>query len=153
MTSSRGWSWELDDPSEFPMLRSRRYATWAIRDLDLEGGNEVDYVGAVTTAFRASEQPPWPHVREFVRDKGIDPSTTAFADFFPDRNGSFLSVFVSADTRTFAFCVLYLGDPEHPSPWNQIKFFDWRELSEPETRKPHEDQIRIAVGLLKKEST
>jgi len=64
----QGWSWELDDPSEFPMLRSRRYATWAIRDLDLEGGDEVEYVRGVTTAFRASEEPPWWRMRELVRE-------------------------------------------------------------------------------------
>ena len=144
-----GWSWELDDPSEFPMLRSRRYATWVIRDVGLEGGDEVDYVRGVTTAFRASEEPPWPRVREFVRDKGIDPSAAVLADFFPDRYRSFLGVIVSADGRAFGFCLLYFGDPEHRSPWDQIKLFDWRELLEPEARNPHEEQIRIGMKLLK----
>lgn len=148
-----GWSWELDDPSEFPMLRSRRYATWAIRDLDLEGGDEVDYVRGVTTAFRASEEPPWPQVRESVGDRGIDPGAAVLADFFPDRYGSFIGVIATAYGRAFGFCLLYFGDPDHPSPWHQIKFLDWRELSEPEARKPHEEQIYIGARLLEKGST
>jgi hypothetical protein len=135
-------------PSEFPRLRSKRYATWAIRDLRLEGRDKADYVRGVTTAFRSSEEPPWPRVREFVRDKGIDPSAGVLADFFLDRYGSFLGVIVSADGRAFGFCLLYFGDPEHPSPWDQIKLFDWRELSKPEARKPHEDQLRIGMELL-----
>ena len=58
--------------------------------------------------------------------------------------------------RAFGFSLLYFGDPEHPKPWDQIKLFDWdqiklfdwRELSEPEARKPHEDQIRLGMELL-----
>jgi hypothetical protein len=64
-----------------------------------------------------------------------------------------LGVIVSADDRAFGFCLLYFGDPEFPSPWVQIKLLDWRELSEHEARKPHEEQIRIGIGVLEKEST
>jgi hypothetical protein len=46
-----------------------------------------------------------------------------------------------------------LGSSEHPSPWDQLFLFHWRELSELEASKPHEEQIRIAIGLLEKEST
>jgi DNA-binding CsgD family transcriptional regulator len=148
-----GWSWELDDPSEFPMLRSRRYATWAIRDLNLKDGDEVDYIRGVTTAFRASEERPWPRMRELVREKGIAPSAAALADFFPDRYRSFIGVIVTADGRAFGFGLLYFGDPEHPSQWDRIFLLDWRELSEPKARKPHEEQIGIASELLEKEST
>jgi hypothetical protein len=144
-----GWSWELDDPSEFPMLRSRRYATREIRDLRLASGDEADYVRGVTAALRASEEPPWPRVRELVIDKSIDPSAAVLADLFPDRYGSFLGVIVSADGRAFGFCLAFFGDPEDPSSWDAIKLFDWRELSEPEARKPHEEQIRIGMELLK----
>jgi hypothetical protein len=143
-----GWSWELDDPSEFPMLRSRRYATWAIRDLNLRDGDEVDYIRGVTTAFRASEERPWPRMRELVSEKGIDPGAAALADFFPDRYRSFISVIVTADGRAFGFSLLYVGDHEHPAQWDRTFLLDWRELSEPETRKPHEDQIRIGMKLL-----
>jgi hypothetical protein len=148
-----GWSWGLDDPSEFPLLRSRRYATRVIRDLGLEGGGEADYVRGVTAALRTSEEPPWPRIRELVKDKGIDPSAAVLADFFPDRYGTFLGVIVGAHGRAFGFCLLFFGDPEDPSWWNPIKLFDWRELSEHEARKPHEEQIRIGIGVLEKEST
>jgi hypothetical protein len=113
------------------MLRSRRYATWAIRDLNLKDGDEVDYIRGVTTAFRASEERPWPRMRELVREKGIDPGAAALADFFPDRYRSFIGVIVTADGPAFGFSLLHFGDPEHPSQWDWIFLLDWRELSEP----------------------
>ena len=149
-----GWSWEVDDPSEFPLMRSRRHATRVIRELRLEGTDEAEYVRGVTAGFRTSEELPWPRIRELLRDKGVDPSASVLADFFPNRHASyFLGVIVSADRRAFGFCLMFSGDPEHPAPWDRIKLFDWRELSDREDRKPHEEQIRIAVGLLEKEST
>jgi len=130
-----GWSWDVDDPAEFPLLRSRRHATRVIRDLALGGGDESDYVRGVTAALRASQEPPWPRLRELVRNEVIDPSAAMLADFFPNRLGSsFLGVIVSSDRRAFAFCLMFSGDPEHPSPWDRIKLFDWRELSEPRNR-------------------
>lgn len=75
------------------------------------------------------------------------------ADFFPDRYRSFIGVIVTADGRAFGFCLLYFGDPEDPSPWHRIYLLDWRELSGPEARKPHGEQIAIAGELLEKESS
>jgi hypothetical protein len=51
-----------------------------------------------------------------LANKGIDPSAAVLADYFPDRYRSFLGVIVSADGCAFSFCLVYFGDPEHPSP-------------------------------------
>jgi len=103
--------------------------------------------------FRASEELPWRGVRELVGDKeGNRPERhCVFADLLPGSVRILPRRHREHRRPAFGFCLLCFRDPEHPSPWDQIKL-DWRELSL-EARKPHEDQIRIAVGLLEKEST
>jgi DNA-binding CsgD family transcriptional regulator len=145
-----GWSWDVDDPSEFPLLRSRRHATRVISELGLEGGDEADYVRGVTAALRESGQPPWPRMRGLVKDKEIDPSAAVVADFFPNRHRSFLGVILSPEGHPFGFCLLFFGDPDDPSSWSTMKLHDWRQLSEPEARKPYEDQILIGMNVLKR---
>jgi hypothetical protein len=101
-----GTSWTDSSPQATRSPIDQGSVLSSRKDLGLEGGDEVDYVRGVTTAFRASEETPWPRVREFVRDKGIDPSAAVLADFFPDRHRSFLGVIVSADGRAFGWAIM-----------------------------------------------
>jgi hypothetical protein len=121
-----------------------------ISELGLEGGDEADYVRGATAALRGSGQPPWPRMRGLVKDKGIDPSTAVMATSSRIGNRSFLGVILSPGGHLFGFCLLFFGDPDDPSSWSTMKLHDWRQLSEPEARKPYEDQILFGMNVLKR---
>lgn len=147
-----GWSWDIEEASELPMLRSRRHQASIVRLLGLdEAVDEADYILGVTAALRKSEDPPWPWVRELVFERGVDPRTAILADLFPTRHhGGFLSVVITSEDRAFAFYLGYAGDPDVPSQWEGLlELSEWRELTTPEDQEPYEEQIEIGRQLLK----
>ena len=135
------------------MLRSRRYATWAIRDLNLKDGDEVDYIRGVTTAFRGERGTPVAAHARIGQREGDRSGHGCVGRLLPGSVPIVHRRYRDRRRPRLRFGLLYFGDPEHPSQWDRIFLLDWRELSEPNARKPHDEQIGIAGELLEKEST
>lgn len=149
----QGWTWENETASEILELRSRRYEAHIIRALGLaEGIGEADYIRAITTALRVSEEAPWPWIRGRLAEKGVDAQRAVLADFFPDRHQAcFLAVVIDPETKAHAFSVLLFGDPECPEEWSALKLNEWRELDKPNDREPYEQQIALGIRLLEEQ--
>ena len=146
----RGWTWENETASEIPELRSGRQEAHIVRALGLaEGIGEADYIRAITTALRASEEAPWPWIRARLAEKGVEARSAVLADFFPDRHQAcFLAVVIGPDTKAHAFCMLFFGDPDRPEEWSALKLNEWRELDKTNDRDPYEQQIALGIRLL-----
>jgi len=97
-----------------------------------------------TPLMRSSAEEQWPAVREFLKDRGVDPDRAAVGDVYPDQ-GLFIIVGVE-DGRAFDLTTWF-----EPDDQTIYVIEDWHELDD-EGRFLNSDALYAAFALLSEEA-
>jgi hypothetical protein len=97
----------------------------------------------LTRELRENQEPLWSRLRDLVRDRGLEPSSLALIEFFPE-DQCFISGFIAAaDGRVFGFGFDYLHAPQ-----SHGKLVEWHEFSTGQTPHPCTSAgIKIGVKI------
>jgi hypothetical protein len=84
----------------------------------------IDDIAAQTEVLRSSSEPMWSRIRELLRQRGIEPATSALVQFFPDDTSFQYAILATNDGRLFQFGFDYLHRSEADG-----YFAEWRDCS------------------------
>jgi hypothetical protein len=85
---------------------------------------DIENIAARTEALRSSPEPMWSRIRDLLQERGIEPTTSALVQFFPDDASFQYGVLATADGRVFEFGFDYLHSSERAGI-----FAEWRDCS------------------------
>ena len=105
---------------------------------------QVELAQMFTPLLRTSTNEQWPAVREFLKDRGVDPDRAAVGDVFPDQ-GLFIIV-AAEDGRAFELTTWFEPDDE-----TNYVIESWHELAG-DGRDIHSGALYGAFALLSEET-
>lgn len=103
----------------------------------------IELARMFTPLMRTSTEEQWPSVRQFLKDRGVDPARAAIGDVYQDQG---LVIIVAAeDSRAFELTTWF-----EPEDQTSYLIEDWHELDE-EGRFRESDAVYGALVLLSEE--
>jgi hypothetical protein len=104
---------------------------------------EREDIETFTSLFRTSTDGFWVRLREVVRERGIDPSTSLLVDSVEDDINFEFGIIVTRDRRVIQFGFRYT-DPSCIDG----KLTEWKDLAERWATSPYRSEVSIGLSML-----
>jgi hypothetical protein len=106
--------------------------------------SEHEEIQTFTSFFRADRDPFWIRLREVVRERGVDPSTSLLVDSFEDDINYEFGIIVTPDRRVIQFGFRYTDSVADG------KLTEWKDLTECWATSPYRSEVSAGLSLIEK---
>jgi len=97
-----------------------------------------------TSLFRTDTDPFWIRLREVVRERGVDPSTSLLVDSVEDDINFEFGIIVTQDRRVIQFGFRYTDSVADG------KLAEWQDLTERWAASPYRSEVSVGLSLIEK---